>query len=63
MYATKLAYPISALEEKAIMSNWGIGKGFLEKVENIDRPKVVSIAIEATTCTNNKWCKARVLSS
>ena len=43
------------LEEKAIMSNWGIGKGFLEKVENIDRPKVVSIAIEATTCTNNKW--------
>lgn len=55
MYATKLAYPISALEEKAIMSNWGIGKGFLEKVENIDRPKVVSIAIEATTCTNNKW--------
>ena len=30
-------------------------KGFLEKVENIDRLKVVSIAIEATTCTNNKW--------
>jgi len=55
MYATKPAYPISALEEKAIMSNWGIRKGFLEKVENIDRLKVVSIAIEATTCTNNKW--------
>lgn len=55
MQATKPVYPISGLEEKDIMSNWGIGKGFLEKVENIDRPKVVSIEIEATTCTNNKW--------
>ena len=63
MYATKPVYPISALEEKDIMSNWGIGKGFLEKVENIDRPKVVSNATEATTCTNNKWWKAGVLSS